>query len=408
MLTQPTTHILPQIQSLPQAMPGKIPLRFRREICGEDYKFLRRRSPVDFSETCPKKRVRVADFFCGAGGLSLGLHLAAAELGLGVETCLAVDSDPAALACYSANFPNATTLQSQVEALLSPDLDRRLTDNEKRLQDTVGDIDILAGGPPCQGHSDLNNYTRRDDPKNRLFIYMARAAIVLRPKAVLIENVLGSLHDRGGVVQKVLSLLRSQGFYVDCDFLDFLQLGVPQRRRRLVITASRAGHSYVRDVQRDFSLSHRPLKWAIGDIEDEPADCLMTKPSNPTQTTRKRIDYLFRHGLYELPNSQRPSCHKHKAHSYDTVYGRLRWNLPAQTLTSGFYCMCMGRYVHPSRPRTLTAHEAARIQFFPDYFDFTAAKNRTKIAELIGNAVPPKGAYAVGLDLIRALTLARI
>jgi DNA (cytosine-5)-methyltransferase 1 len=112
----------------------------------------------------------------------------------------------------------------------------------------------------------------------------------------------------------------------------------------------------------------------------------------PQSQTEKRINFLFDNQLYELPNEQRPPCHRDKAHSYDTVYGRLRWDRPAQTITSGFYCMCMGRYVHPEQRRTLTGHEAARLQFFPDFFDFSPAKSRTKLAEIIGNAVPPKGA----------------
>lgn len=390
----------------PQGSPRPSP---RKEILGDDKAFLRlKRPPAAIAKASPEKVLTVADFFCGAGGLSLGLHLAARELGASIETRLAVDLDAAAVACYARNFPGANVIRASVERMLEPDLEAPLSAAEKRLRTEVGHLDILAGGPPCQGHSDLNNFTRRDDPKNQLYLYMARAALVLRPRAIIIENVVGSLHDKKGVVQKVVRRLAESGYHVDCDFLDFLAIGVPQKRRRLVITASLAAPAKIADIQRRFALPHRTLEWAIGDLEDASPSSLMNTPSKPAAATRKRIDYLFKRDLHELPNSQRPPCHRDKKHSYESVYGRLRWHSPTQTITSGFYSMCMGRYVHPSRPRTLTAQEAARAQFFPDYYDFSPAKNRTKIAELIGNAVPPKGGYALGLSLIGSLLSADV
>lgn len=97
-------------------------------------------------------------------------------------------------------------------------------------------------------------------------------------------------------------------------------------------------------------------------------DTLMDMPSKPSKDNLKRIDYLFENNIYDLPNEQRPPCHQKGNHTYKSIYGRLHWDEPSQTITSGFYSMCMGRYVHPQLPRTLTAHEAARLQFFPDYF----------------------------------------
>lgn len=372
-----------------------------REITGSDFDFLRlKESP---RRKTSHGTIRVVDLFCGAGGLSLGLNLAIEALGFDSDTRLALDTDGAAITCYQRNFPKARVFQGSIERYFSSRLDAPLTEEEKKLQEQVGHVDILAGGPPCQGHSDLNNFTRRNDPKNLLYLYMARAAIVLKPQAVLIENVPGSLHDKNGVVQTVVSILTAEGFHVHCDSVDFLEIGVPQKRRRLVITACKKPQSTITDVQREFSVSRRNVEWAIRDLEHDQCEALTSQSSKPKPITQQRIDFLFQHGLYELPNSERPPCHRNKNHSYDTVYGRLRWDLPAQTITSGFYCMCMGRYVHPSMPRTLTAHEAARLQFFPDFFDFNPAGSRTRIARLIGNAVPPKASYVLGLDLVRAL-----
>jgi DNA (cytosine-5)-methyltransferase 1 len=89
------------------------------------------------------------------------------------------------------------------------------------------------------------------------------------------------------------------------------------------------------------------------------------------------------------------------------MYGRLYWDIPAQTITTGFTSMGQGRYVHPSHPRTITPHEAARLQGFPDFFDFTVEgkAQRTAWSKLIGNAVPPQLSTAVLQPIIRAMTL---
>jgi DNA (cytosine-5)-methyltransferase 1 len=233
--------------------------------------------------------------------------------------------------------------------------------------------------------------------------YMARAAVVFRPKAIVIENVVGSLSDSEGVVHSVETVFRKLGYYVNVGILDFSEIGVPQRRKRMIMIATLGGEVKVAEIATRYSTSPRTIDWAIRDLADTSGERLVDRVAVSQPQTRKRIDYLFDNGLFELPNSQRPPCHRDKDHSYNTVYGRLRWEGVAQTITSGFYSMCMGRYVHPSRRRTLTGREAARLQFFPDFFDFSAAKSRSKLAEIIGNAVPPKGAYAIARSLIPAI-----
>ena len=120
----------------------------------------------------------------------------------------------------------------------------------------------------------------------------------------------------------------------------------------------------------------------------------------------RRARWLLKHDRFDLPNHMRPSCHRdNPGHRYKSMYGRMRWNLPSQTLTTGFRSPGQGRFLHPAEPRVLTCREAARIQFFPDWFDFLPAGSRTSIARAIGNAVPPKVAmhaltaiYQVDLD----------
>lgn len=129
----------------------------------------------------------------------------------------------------------------------------------------------------------------------------------------------------------------------------------------------------------------------------------MDLPSSMSADNRARAEYLVRTGSYELPDSERPPCHRDGGHSYKSVYGRLHWERPAQTITTGFGSMGQGRYLHPSKIRTLTPHEAARIQTFPDWFTFGDEPKRTQLATMIGNAVPPLLMVRLGSYLIDAM-----
>ena len=376
------------------------------QILGSDKDFLRLcKMPVLPSDRAP---VRIVDLFCGCGGITLGCVLAAHDLGRSIEIPLAVDFDAAAIACYKANFPQAEARCADITTILESDWQANLTLEELGLRERVGRVDMLVGGPPCQGHSDLNNFTRRRDPKNQLMQFMARAAVVFNPQSIVLENVVASLRDSAGVVHSVEAIFRELGYQVNVGILDFASLGVPQRRKRMIMIATKDVEIRVDELQAKYSIAERPIEWAIKDIADKSRDLLVDRVAVPQMQTRKRIDYLFDNDLYELPNDQRPPCHRDKLHSYDTVYGRLRWDRLSQTITSGFYCMCMGRYVHPEQRRTLTAHEAARLQFFPDFYDFSPAISRSKLAVIIGNAVPPKGAYAIARSIIPTLEPAPI
>jgi DNA mismatch endonuclease Vsr len=116
--------------------------------------------------------------------------------------------------------------------------------------------------------------------------------------------------------------------------------------------------------------------------------------STPSAENLERMKWLLEENRYDLPNWLRPDCHA-SDHSYNSMYGRLTWDAPAQTVTTGFGSMGQGRYVHPARPRTITPHEAARLQMIPDFVDFSSARTRGSLARLVGNAVPPVLATAI-------------
>jgi DNA (cytosine-5)-methyltransferase 1 len=375
-------------------------------VCDADAAFLRSERPP---YEALRPRVRVVDLFAGCGGLTLGVAEAARRLGLGIDVRLAVDNDADATAVYKENMPGADVRRLGVEELFDGVAGAPLTAVERTVKKQTGKVDVLVGGPPCQGHSDLNNHTRRDDPRNALYARMARAAEVLRPAIVLIENVPTVTHDVGKVVNATVRALKANEYSVSETVTDISRLGTPQRRRRHVVLAFRTASINADDIfneleQRCLRHPARTVRWAIEDLKATRSNGLFDSASVANADNAQRIAWLFAHRKHDLPNSLRPLCH-HSDHSYNAMYGRLRWDEPAQTVTTGFGSMGQGRYVHPSRRRTITPHEAARLQMLPDFWQFTAVTSRGSVARLIGNAVPPVLAAALIEPALRHLGL---
>jgi DNA (cytosine-5)-methyltransferase 1 len=236
---------------------------------------------------------------------------------------------------------------------------------------------------------------------------MARAAEVLRPEVVLIENVPTVQHDVERVVELTKAALVRAQYVVAEAVLDLSALGAPQRRHRHVILALRDRRRTPQAVlesleNRCEDHPMRTVEWAIGDLRRAKRNGLFTRPSASNPDNTKRIRYMFENRVYDLPNERRPVCHQ-SDHSYVSMYGRLRWGEPAQTVTTGFGSMGQGRYVHPSQRRTITPHEAARLQMLPDWMEFKSVKTKVSLAELIGNAVPPVLGMAIGEKVLPAL-----
>lgn len=345
--------------------------------------------------------LRVVDLFAGCGGLSLGVWEAARALGLLMSPLLAVDTDARALAVYSENFPGVVAETTSVESLLDGGIGEQATRAEQSLRSRLGRVDMLIGGPPCQGHSDLNNHTRRSDPRNELYLRMARFCEIIRPTNLVIENVPGVLRDRSRAAQRTWAVLKSLGYRVSTGTINAADLGVAQSRKRNLTLASLEMEPNVSALCLEFAQESRTAAWAIGDLlgrydPESPYD----GAAIPEGETKRRIDYLFDNDLFDLPDAERPDCHRLKTHSYKSNYGRMHPDRPAQTITTGFGVMGKGRFIHPFERRTITPHEAARLQFFPDFFRFEEG-GRVQLQKLIGNAVPPKLGYAIGLHLLR-------
>lgn len=343
--------------------------------------------------------IRGVDLFCGCGGLSLGTNQGCVALGLRFRSVLAIDKDPSSLEVYKRNFAPQRAYECDIRNIIDGSQGTLPTRSERELLSGLGRVDILLAGPPCQGNSDLNNHTRRNDWRNRLYERVGRFAEIARPEHILIENVPTIIHGRDRALDETSNLLLKLGYEVDAGVVDLSELGVPQTRRRHVVIASLTKAVSVMDVVAKHRVPQiRDVQWAIRDLEQEEGSTAFTKPFQHTKDNLKRINYLFRHGLYDLPDKLRPHCHRNGHHSYKSMYGRLRYDEPAQTITSGFGSPGQGRFIHPSQPRTLTPHEAARLQFFPDSFGFSSVRTRTALANMIGNAVPPKLSYVFSLE----------
>lgn len=344
--------------------------------------------------------VRGGDIFCGSGGLSLGASEACSAIGFRFEPLLAIDKDTTSLEVYIDNFDPRQAYNRDIWELLCGEIGSRLEPCEKNLLKGLKDLDIALAGPPCQGNSNLNNHTRRKDYRNKLYERVGRFAEIAEPKHILIENVPTVVYGRDRALDNTVDLLDKLGYELDTGIVDLSELGVAQRRRRHVLVASVEKSISIQDTVEKYRVSkERDVRWAIGDLEKEDSG-LFDGPAEVSRENLDRIRYLMKYDIHDLPNNLRPPCHQDGDHSYRSMYGRLKYDEPAQTITTGFGSPGQGRYIHPVRPRTLTPHEAARLQFFPDFFDFSSARFRTSLATMIGNAVPMKLSYVFCLELL--------
>lgn len=372
--------------------------------------FLRGAQPVSTEKKAP---VTVVDAFCGSGGLALGIKSAIEAVGRKADFAAVIDTDTIALEIHRHNLGARRCIDASVATLVdfhilgSGEAATFGYEPEVVQKDLagVGPVDLFIAGPPCQGHSNLNNHTRRQDPRNDLYVSAVALGVALRAEMIVIENVPTVQNSHSNVVSTAMGLLRSSGYGVSMAVLKADELGAAQRRNR---------HFLVGVLNRELAWDHlatcssklaapsMPASWAIGDLLDVDTGNLIDTAPTLTPVNVARIDYLFDNELHDLPDDQRPDCHKNGT-SYTAVYGRMHWDRPAQTITTGFGTPGQGRYVHPLRRRVITPHEAARLQGFPDWFDFAPSGltvKRKHLAKWIGDAVHPILGYAVGLSVL--------
>ncbi len=366
----------------------------------------------------PRSTVRICDLFSGCGGITAGVEEACRALEMEMKSVLAWDILEGAKRTYQNNFSPDFFRDDAIEQTIDGEIGTPITDSEAALLTQIAEIDIVVGGPPCQGHSDLNNHSRRDDVRNELYMRMTRFIEITKPKIAIIENVLTVRRAKSEVVQRTIDFLRELGYGVEQHAIRGIDLGLPQDRRRHFTIATLGKIPAIHSIIRKRVENPRNVMWAIDDLRGLKGGSTFETSATHQIQNRERIAWMFgedweeweiekfnvsgnpsKPEAYNLPNHRRPKCHQ-DGHNYPAVYGRMYPNLPSPTITTGFGSTGQGRFVHPFEQRSLTPHEAARVQGFPDFFDFSTETGRVSLQTLIGNAVPPMMAEHVLVHLL--------
>lgn len=354
-------------------------------------------------------KLTAVDLFCGCGGISEGLRSA------GIRVLAGIDIEPNYICTFEHNFPHAKSLRIDISKV-PPEEFMRL------IGIRPSDIDFLAGGLPCQGFS--KNVPRKqrflDDPKNQLIKVFLDYCEVLKPRFILMENV---AEMKNGFDQaytdELLVRLRDEGYTVTHAVLNAADYGVPQRRRRAFFIANREGkqfklptptHSKDGASGELFPLLPHVTVWdAIGDIpskshtEGEEEICgYACEPFSEFQKVMRNGQKIVNNHVarrlqpiqYERLSSIQPGQgmkdlppHLRTKGGYSGAYGRLTKDMVAPTITRWVFHPGSGRWGHPVDTRLLTIREIARIQSFPDSFEFVGSY--VQRAGQLGNAVPP-------------------
>jgi DNA (cytosine-5)-methyltransferase 1 len=362
--------------------------------------------------------LRIADLFCGPGGLSSGFALGCKLLGYQPVHQLAVDVDEEALRVAARNhhvkYPIAGSTAGLVDYKVQYLADGNVTFAEPPIitDDTLGrlvkSVDVVIAGPPCQGHSTANKNRKFFDQRNLLYLTVPAIAIALEAPFVVIENVPGVQASQQGVVQSTWQILEAHGYSVSGAVLDASRFGWVQQRKRYFMVASKKAEPLdfrelvIPMMSRQPAM---PLSTVIGDLVDTDEISFMTEEPKMTVENMERIRYLHENDLYDLPDSERNQAARLGGTTYRSVYGRMYWDRPCQTLTTGFMSPGRGRYVHPLLRRTINPREAARLQGFPDsyIFDVAGPPARTALAKWIGDAVPAPLGLAAAISVLGAL-----
>ena len=345
--------------------------------------------------------VVLADFFSGCGGTTLGFTRA------GMKPVLAIDWDQDAAATFRLNFPATRVIERDIREVQTEEVDAVL-------QPSAGSVRLFAGCAPCQPFARHQHAPAGKDTRSFLLLEFLRFVMALNPELIFVENVPGMRRRsaaQGPFAEFVEEIAKT--YHLSYDIVRSADYGVPQMRRRLVLVASRLGEI---DIPPP---THGP---AAGRLYSTVRDWIGTLPPIVAGNGRSAVSSHRAMSLSSL-NLERiratpeggdrrdwplhlwPNCHRGGFDGHTDVYGRLSWDKPAPALTTRCISYSNGRFGHPSQDRALSAREAARLQTFPDCFQF--AGSLTSQAKQIGNAVPVVLAQRFGRHLVEHVGQAR-
>ena len=372
--------------------------------------------PYKNSKTKAQCNFRALDLFAGAGGLGLGLARA------GFAVVAANEFQEVFCKTYSLNHPATKVICGDI-------MDAKV---RHEICNAAGVIDLIAGGPPCQGFSTVGSKNERD-LRNGLFYAFIKMIDELRPRAVMFENVSGfqRMYD-GRAFNALRQGLECIGYSVpdkQCQLLNAMHFGVPQNRLRTFVIAFRDQHNFdfpqpTHSLKPDLfgSKTALTLEEALSDLPivqmGESATRYASPPKNDFQRTARdgmhsdvlteqdgpwhgeKLMNMIRHvpiggTIADVPAQFRPKAY------FSNTYARLWWARPSTTITRNLGTPSSSRCIHPMADRGLTTREGARLQGFPDTYQFTGTRSEKNLQ--IGNAVPPILAAAVASRISLAI-----
>lgn len=329
------------------------------------------------------------DLFAGGGGLTVGLRRA------GFHVVGAVEIESHAFATYKANHPTVHAFKEDI---------RNVSGKSLLALSPTGQIDLVAGCPPCQGFSSLTSKYPRPDPRNELIREMGRLIREIRPKAVMMENVPGLALKGKPLLEEFLGELEALGYLCESDVLQVADFGIPQNRRRLVLLAGQSFGIKLPDPthDRDGFEDRHPWRTTGEIIRHLPKPITLEEANErggPGEVNWHIVRALSSRNLGRLkqarpgkhwrsiPKRLRPKCHQDKDAGFSNVYGRMTWDKIAPTITGGCTTLSKGRFGHPEEDRTISVHEAALLQTFPGDYIFDTPYMEY-VCNIIGNALP--------------------
>jgi len=335
--------------------------------------------------------IQCADLFCGAGGLSYGLQQAGIDVRVGVDQAA------------STEFPYRSNLSRPVIVK-----DIRNVSAENLLQFFSSDVKVLVGCAPCQPFSTLSpTKCSHQDPRRSLIFEFLRITKRMCPELIVMENVPSLRHT--SEFQEFSAEVKRIGYHIALGILNFVDYGVPQNRKRLILLASKMGgiqlpaptiplqKKTISDVIKDLPPIEAGLKNEDDPLHRAPAlswrNLQRIQASKPGGTWR------------DWPGELLSPCHKRAdGKNFLDSYGRMDWSKPSPTITTRFFTYGCGRFGHPEQDRAITFREASLLQTFPMEYKFVPDSKpfrQDELGNLIGNAVPPRIAKILGKTIIK-------
>lgn len=345
---------------------------------------------------------KVIDLFAGVGGMSLGFEKS------GFDVVLANEYDPSIANAYQINHKKTKMICGDITKI----------DFDDVFSNYIGKIDVVIGGPPCQGFSQKGQRKTINDERNFLFKYYVKVVDLIKPKYFVMENVPNLLTAEGGYFRKEIEeLFNKMGYQLKTGVLNASDFGVPQNRHRAVIIGKKGSEAPNLPLPKKTKVT---IWDAISDLsflnsgEGEEVQCYPIEPQSSYQRKlRSQSESLYNHvatshsklALERLamipPNSGKevlPPEHLTKS-IYSGTWTRMRKDEVSVTITTRFDTPSSGKFTHPYLNRAITVREAARIQSFPDNFVFVG--NKGSQMKQVGNAVPPFLAEAIAKEIMK-------